>query len=101
VDYLLELGVENVLEHDLALAAELRSGLDRLGAEVLTPVEDERRAGIVIARFPGRTGPDVAARLADAGVIVSPRLGAVRFSLHHFNDSSDVGRALAALEAIL
>jgi cysteine desulfurase / selenocysteine lyase len=101
VDYLLELRVENVLEHDLALTAELRSGLDRLGAEVLTPVEDERRAGIVIARFPGHAGPEVAARLADAGVIVSPRLGAVRFSLHHFNDSSDVERALRALEAIL
>jgi selenocysteine lyase/cysteine desulfurase len=99
-DYLVDLGVENVLEHDLALAAELRDGLERLGAEVLTPAEDERRAGIVIALFPGRDGPDVAAALGDAGVIVSPRLGAVRFSLHHFNDSSDVGRALAALEAI-
>ncbi len=81
----------------MALAAELREGLERLGAEVLTPAEDDRRAGIVIARFPGRDGPEVAAGLADAGVIVSPRLGAVRFSLHHFNDSSDVERALFAL----
>ena len=101
VDYLLELGIENALEHDLALAGELRDGLVRLGAEVLTPAEDDRRAGIVIARFPGREGPDVAARLADAGVIVSPRLGAVRFSLHVFNDSGDVERALAALGEIL
>ena len=101
VDYLLELGLENVLEHDLALAADLRAGLERLGADVLTPAEDDCRAGIVIARFPGHEGTDVAARLADAGVIVSPRLGAVRFSLHHFNDLSDVERALAALEAIL
>ena len=71
---------------------------ERLGAEVLTPAEDDRRAGIVIARFPGREGPEVASDLARAGVVVSPRLGAVRFSLHHFNDSSDVERALAALE---
>ncbi len=101
VDYLLDLGIENVLAHDLALAAELREGLERLGAEVLTPAEDDRRAGIVIARFPGRDGPEVAAALADTGVIVSPRLGAVRFSFHHFNDSSDVERALAALESCL
>jgi selenocysteine lyase/cysteine desulfurase len=99
VDYLLDLGLENVLAHDLALAGELREGLERLGAEVLTPAEDERRAGIVIARFPGRDGPEVASELAEAGVIVSPRLGAVRFSLHHFNDSSDVERALAALRS--
>lgn len=100
VDYLLELGIENVLAHDLALAGELREGLERRGAEVLTPAEDERRAGIVIARFPGRDGPEVASKLEDAGVIVSPRLGAVRFSLHHFNDSTDVERALAALERL-
>ena len=97
VDYLLDLGLENVLAHDLALAGELRDGLELLGAEVLTPAEDERRAGIVIARFPDRDGPEMASELAEAGVIVSPRLGAVRFSLHHFNDSSDVERALAAL----
>jgi selenocysteine lyase/cysteine desulfurase len=101
VDYLLELGLENVLDHDLALAAELREGLETLGAEVLTPPEDDRRAGIVIARFPQREGPEVASALADAGVIVSPRLGAVRFSFHHFNDSSDVERALAALAGIV
>ena len=34
-------------------------------------------------------------------MIVSPRLGAVRFSFHHFNDSSDVERALGALAEIL
>jgi selenocysteine lyase/cysteine desulfurase len=101
IDYLLDLGIDNALEHDLALTGELRDGLERLGAEVLTPAEDDRRAGIVIARFPAREGPEMAARLADAGVIVSPRLGAVRFSLHVFNDSGDVERALAALEEIL
>jgi cysteine desulfurase/selenocysteine lyase len=101
VDYLLDLGVENVLEHDLALAAELRDGLERLGAEILTPAEDDHRAGIVIARFAGREGPEVASALAEAGVIVSPRLGAVRFSCHHFNDSSDVEQALVALTKIL
>ena len=101
VDYLLDLGIENVLAHDLALAGELRAGVERLGAEVLTPAEDDGRAGIVIARFPGRDGVEIATGLGDAGVIVSPRLGAVRFSLHVFNDSSDVERALGALAEIL
>ncbi len=101
VDYLLDLGVANVLAHDLALAGELREGLESLGAEVLTPREDDRRAGIVIARFAGHEAPELAAALAEAGVIVSPRLGAVRFSVHHFNDSSDVERALAALAGIV
>src|SRR5262249_41361172 len=51
--YLLALGVHRVREHVLALSAVLREGLEQLGAELWTPAEDQRRAGIVAARFPG------------------------------------------------
>ena len=68
---------------------------------MLTPREDAHRGGIVTARYPGRDGEGVAAQLNDAGVIVSPRFGATRFSLHFFNDESDVDRALATLSGIL
>jgi cysteine desulfurase/selenocysteine lyase len=101
IDYLLGLGIERVLAHDLRLGALLADGLEALGATVLTPREEDRRAGIVIARFPGRRGDGVAARLAEDGVVVSPRLGSVRFSLHMFNDDSDVARALAAVERVV
>jgi selenocysteine lyase/cysteine desulfurase len=43
----------------------------------------------------------VARRLNEAGVIVSPHFGATRFSLHFFNDESDVDRALDTLAHIL
>jgi selenocysteine lyase/cysteine desulfurase len=99
--YVLELGVERVLAHDQRLAARLADGLESLGAEVLTPREDSHRAGIVTARYPGRDGEAVAAELNDAGVIVSPRFGATRFSVHFFNDESDVDRALQTLSGIL
>jgi len=55
----------------------------------------------VTARYPGRDGEAVAAQLNDAGVIVSPRFGATRFSLHYFNDEEDVDRALDTLAQIL
>jgi selenocysteine lyase/cysteine desulfurase len=100
-EYLLELGIERVLEHDQRLAALLMDGLEERGAAILTPRADDQRAGIVIARFPGRSGNDVFAQLEEAGVIVSPRLGAVRFSLHVYNDESDVLRALEAIDEIL
>jgi selenocysteine lyase/cysteine desulfurase len=99
--YVLELGVERVLEHDLALATRLADGLERLGAVVLTPRDDDHRGGIVTARYPGRDGEEVAARLNDAGVIVSPRFGATRFSVHFFNDETDVDRALETVEELL
>jgi selenocysteine lyase/cysteine desulfurase len=72
-----------------------------LGADVLTPEDDDRRAGIVIARFPGHAGDAIAAALNGAGVVVSPRLGSVRFSLHVFNDSTDVTRALDVLADVV
>jgi selenocysteine lyase/cysteine desulfurase len=101
VEYLLEIGVERVLAHDLALAARLMKGLDELGATVLTPRDDERRAGIVSARFGARDGDEVAGRLNEAGIIVSPRFGSTRFAFHFFNDERDVDRALATLDRVL
>jgi selenocysteine lyase/cysteine desulfurase len=35
------------------------------------------------------------------GVIVSPRVGATRFSVHFFNDERDVDRALETLSGML
>ena len=46
------IGADRILEHNLKLASTLTEGLEHLGAEVITPREDERRSGIVTARFP-------------------------------------------------
>lgn len=99
--YVLELGVDRVLAHDQALATRLMDGLETLGAQVLTPRDNAHRGGIVTARYPGRDGEEVAGQLNDAGVIVSPRFGATRFSLHFFNDEGDVDRALDTLARIV
>ncbi len=101
LEYVNALGVERVLAHDQALATRLADGLQAFGATVLTPSDDAHRGGIVTARYPGRDGEEVAARLNEAGVIVSPRFGATRFSLHYFNDERDVDAALHVLATIL
>jgi cysteine desulfurase / selenocysteine lyase len=101
LQYVNDLGVDRVLAHDQALAARLADGLRSLGATVLTPEDDSHRGGIVTARYPGRDGEEVAGRLNDAGVIVSPRFGATRFSLHYFNDERDVDAALQVLATLL
>jgi cysteine desulfurase / selenocysteine lyase len=101
IDYFLAVGIERVLAHDLALAARLRKGLERLDAEILTPREDDRRIGIVTARFPGKDGEAVAARLNERGIVVAPRFGSTRFSTHVFNDEADVDRALDVTAEVL
>ena len=90
-----------MLAHDLALAERLREGLEGLGAEILTPREDDLRIGIVTARFPGKDGEAVAASLNERGIVVSPRFGSTRFSPHAFNDEGDVDRALEVTAAVL
>jgi selenocysteine lyase/cysteine desulfurase len=101
VRYMLDLGQAPVLEHNAALADRLIAGLDERGATVLTPRQPERRAGIVTARFEGRDGEEVAQQLNKRGVIVSPRVGSTRFSLHHYNNEADVDGALYKLDEIL
>jgi selenocysteine lyase/cysteine desulfurase len=101
IEYTLDLGIDRILAHDLALASRLIAGLDTLGATILTPRDVHSRAGIVTARFPGRDGEEVAACLNEAGVIVSPRFGSTRFSTHVFNHAADIDHALSVVERVL
>ena len=77
------------------------TGLPNAARSCLPPRDPSRRAGTVTARFPGRDGEAIAAALTRHGVIVSPRVGSTRFSMHFYNDSGDVDRALAALDRVL
>jgi cysteine desulfurase / selenocysteine lyase len=97
IDYLTAFGIERVQEHVLGLTARLMDGLDDLGAQVVTPREDNRRAGVVNARFPRRTAEALVEALVAGRVHAAPRLGGVRFSPHLYNDEADVDRALEVL----
>ena len=101
IRYISALSLDEVAEHNKALTAELADGLVQRGARLLTPRDPRHRAGTVTARFPGRDGEAIAAELTRRGVIVSPRVGSTRFSMHFYNDSGDVERALAALDDAL
>ncbi len=101
MDYLLNIGIERILAHCLRLTSRLRDGLEALGAEIVTPREAERRAGVLAARFPGLSSPDVVTRLRAANIVCASRLGAVRFSPHLYNDDKDIDRCLAELQGIV
>lgn len=101
IRYLLGFGVDKILAHSQALGDRLIEGLDGFGAELITPREHDRRAGIVSARFPGHRAEDLAGRMVKEGVHVASRLGGVRFAPHLFSNSDDIDRALEALERAL
>jgi cysteine desulfurase/selenocysteine lyase len=99
--HLLEIGIDTIHRYDLDLAARLVDGLDALGAEFVTPSPDRLQSSIVTARFPGQDQSRVARRLNEEGVVVSPRIGAVRFAPHLYNTSGDIDKALEMLGQIL
>lgn len=101
IGYISSLSLADVAAHNRELASQLIQGLEQRGARLLTPRDPARRAGTVAARFPGHDGEAIAAALTKRGVIVSPRVGSTRFSMHFYNSSEDVGHALATLDEVL
>ena len=94
---LLEVGIERIYAHVLDLTDRLLAGLDRLGAEVLTPRSRERRGGIVTCRT--ADAPADWQRLHEAHVQVSLREGYLRISPHFYNVPEEIDRFLDVLES--
>ncbi len=82
LDIVLQIGVESIHRHDLALANRFRAGLG------LEPSD----SAIVSADV-----PDAAAKLERAGIRAATRAGSLRASFHVYNTESDVDAALQAL----
>jgi selenocysteine lyase/cysteine desulfurase len=97
IEYLLGIGIESIARHNRRIADELWSGLEDLGAEILSPSNAEERSAMVAARFPGRDSATFAAALKTRGVIASLRRDFVRFSPHLYNGSDDVAKAVSAI----
>jgi selenocysteine lyase/cysteine desulfurase len=99
------IGTERIAGHIHGLTERLIGGLERLGLEVLTPRERERRAGIVTFTL-GSAERDVALmeRLLGRKIFVAVRytslVGGVRVSCHFYNDEADIERLLEALASL-
>jgi selenocysteine lyase/cysteine desulfurase len=98
IEHLLSLGVERIAAHNRAIAARLLEGLERRGADILSPRDPAQRSAIVAARFPGRDSPSLVAGLKRRGVVVSPRRDFIRFSPHFYNSSRNIEDALAEID---
>jgi len=104
LDMLLDIGTQAIERHVLGLAATLRGELAQCGLDVATVQAPEHASHIVCVgawdprRHDGSHDRDLTRlhrRLTDGGVRSTMRRGMVRFSLHLYNDSSDVDRVLA------
>jgi selenocysteine lyase/cysteine desulfurase len=78
----------------LGLAGEFRTQMTRRGFDV---VSQELPSQVVAVRVPDPRALDV--RLAERGVVAAVRDAYLRIGFHAFNDESDLGAALDAIDA--
>lgn len=97
------IGVAEIERHALALAEELRAGLEKLGLPVLRPASPRALGHLVTVGTRGSgdayatqdpTLNAIAKALTDARVRFSIRRGLLRFGFHMYNDSSDVEKVV-------
>ena len=86
-------GAEKIYAHNQRLMSRLHAALPE-GAALSTSVEGARGSGAIIKV---RDYDAAAASLAEAGVIHDTRLGAVRISVHLYNDEDDIDALLGAI----
>jgi len=98
LDLILGLGTKEIETHILALSGQLIEGLAELapqGVEVQTPVEPERRAGIVGLTVPS---PErTVSALERAGVVFTVRRDAIRFGVGIYNTAAEIEQVLRVI----
>lgn len=100
-NYLLDLTIERIADHNRKLSTRLADGLQELGAQLLGPDDPAQRSATVAARFPGKDAADFSRTLKHADVIASLRRDFIRFSPHLYNSPGDIEKALSAIKAAL
>ena len=98
LDQLLGIGIDRIEAHALALSGQIRTAVEELGYELMTPAADAERAGNVC--FLADDLERLRAELERRQVLVwgaYAGFGRLRASTHLYNDSSDVERFVAAL----
>lgn len=96
LDILASVGMPTIRAHSLRCTARVMERADEAGLTVVTPRQEERRAGVVALRFPGDAA--VAQRLVARGFICSYR-GMLRVAPHLYNTLEEVDRFMDALVA--
>lgn len=100
-----DLGIDRVEAHIRGLTERLRAGLERAGARLVTPADQDARSGITVFRCFDEPARDQALveRLLDRRVYVSMRftagVGGIRVSTHFYNDESDIDRLVDVVRA--
>jgi kynureninase len=98
ISYIEEIGVERIRERDTFLTNDLIARAREAGFSARVVPDPEERTAIVLLNF-DNPRPVVAA-LAEQGIVVDYRPGAVRISPYFYNTVEENERIVAALKTL-
>lgn len=99
LEWVLDVGIAPLNQHVTALSSALAEGLTDRGYRTVPP--PAHRLSILSFRTPEADAtPALFKRLWDRGVVASLREGWIRLSVHVYNDSDDLARFFAHLDAV-
>lgn len=106
MDFLLEVGIDNVWRHNHAMGAALKQGLNEMGATVLSPQHPDEHSSIITFQIDNMEYPKLQGylgkehKLRTRG-IYEGGLNGLRISLHLYNDFDDVERVLTGVRGAM
>jgi len=95
LELLMEVGMEAVGEQIARVTASIKDAVDVHGWQLVTPRD---RHGAMLA-IRSNDAPTLVERLAERDIILTERDGNIRIAAHFYNNSADVEKLVAALEA--
>lgn len=97
LEFLLEVGVDQISQGVLALAGQLETGLRAKGCEVMVPRSAATGSGIVTFRHPEIDCRTIVSQLKKDKVIAAPRQDWVRMSPHFYISPEEIEQVLELL----
>jgi selenocysteine lyase/cysteine desulfurase len=101
LEVLHEQGIESIHQQIKTNTACIVEEVDRLGFELISPRQEDRRGGIVTFRVPERDNQGLYRLLMDRQVICASRGGGIRFSPHFYNTQEEIEQAFMQLSSLL
>jgi cysteine desulfurase/selenocysteine lyase len=101
LDFLLEVGVENIRPAVQGLADRIFEGAQEIGFECAVSRTPGTASGIVSVRKPGVESAMILSKLKEAGIMAATRQGWLRFSPHFYISPDDIDNTLRVLMKVV
>jgi cysteine desulfurase / selenocysteine lyase len=97
IEFLLDIGIENIAEAVLDIAEQLHAGIVRKGYEPMREWDRESASGIVSFRHPSVDCRSIVSELKRNRILAAPRQGWVRMAPHFYISPEDIAQVLRVL----